>query len=275
MVLALKEKLQLIILGVTMIKILFMGRKPVAVNLLKFIHDLDNVQIVGVLTDNHLEGSVTTKVANDLGLQIYTFNQALQAMRQGALSFDLGISMLYWRKLKDEFISLPRLGVINFHPAILPEYKGTAGYNLAILEGRLDWGVSAHYVDEEIDTGDIIEVKTFPIDYDKETVVTLEKKSVKVLEELAQKIIFKVVSLNGKLPARSNEGGRYISREEMERMKEIREGDDIERKIRAFWFPPYGGAYFPTLGKDYTLVSHFILDSLAPKDSTSLFSKEE
>ena len=82
-----------------------------------------------------------------------------------------------------DFLSLPKLGIINFHPAILPEYKGTAGYNVAILEGRSDWGVSAHYVDAEIDTGEIIDVSMFPISKDEETAYSLEKKSQNYLFE--------------------------------------------------------------------------------------------
>ena len=46
-----------------------------------------------------------------------------------------------------------------------------------------------------------------------------------------------------KLPTTPNIGGRYVSRDEMEATKQIHDGDNIEKKIRAFWFPPYDGAY--------------------------------
>ena len=147
---------------------------------MKYLIARTDVEIVGVLTDSHLANSVTTRVAVDNGLRLFDFDSAFDAIKSNKLCFDIGLSMLYWRKLKGQYLTLPKLGIINFHPAILPEYKGTAGYNLAILEGRSDWGVSAHYVDAEVDTGEIIDVSMFPISKDEETAYSLEKK-VKVI----------------------------------------------------------------------------------------------
>lgn len=157
-------------------KILFMGRKQVSANLLRFLTKQDHIEIVGVLTDSHLQGSPTTAAAQELGLPLYTFDTALEAMREGRLKYDLGLSVLYWRKLRDEFLSIPTLGTINFHPALLPEYKGTGGYNLAIMDELNQWGNTAHYVDASIDTGEIIEVDRFPIDAETETAQSLERK---------------------------------------------------------------------------------------------------
>lgn len=226
-----------------MIKVLLMGRKMITSSILEYLDAHESYEVVGVLTDSHLQGSPTSYKANELGICTFGFNEALDAIRKGALSFDLGLSVLYWRKLTSEFIESPELGTINFHPAPLPEYKGTAGYNLAIL-GALDtWGVTAHYVDEEIDTGEIITVESFAMDPDFETAQSLEKKTIINLEALVYSICEKVAVRCTKLPATPNIGGRYVSREEMEAMKEIVAGDDVNRKIRAFWFPPYDGAY--------------------------------
>ena len=73
----------------------------------------------------------------------------------------------------------------------------------------------------------------------------------------------------------SNVGGRYISRAQMEAMKEIRSGDDISRKIRAFWFPPYDGAYQLIGNQKYTLVDRFILEQLADPSISSLFMENK
>src|SRR3569623_862393 len=140
-----------------MIKVLCMGRKPVAARALEYLLTRAQVDVGGVLTDSHLAGSPTAQAARSNGIRVYEFADALAALKAGQLRFDLGLSMLYWKKLKDELLSMPSRGVINFHPAPLPEYKGTAGYNLAILEQRNSWAVTAHYMDEQIDTGGIIE----------------------------------------------------------------------------------------------------------------------
>ena len=55
-------------------------------------------------------------------------------------------------------------------------------------------------------------------------------------------------------------------------MKQIRDGDDVEKKIRAFWFPPYDGAYVEIKGQKYTLINRQLLEEIAPKGSTSLFA---
>lgn len=249
-----------------------MGRKPVAANCLLYLAQRNDIEIVGVLTDSHLSISPTTQVAKEYGFKIYEFDSALKSIEEGLLKFDLGLSMLYWRKLRGEFISTPRNGIINFHPAPLPEYKGTAGYNLAILEGREDWATTAHYVDDGIDTGEIIDVSYFAIDPHKESVKSIESRSQVNLEEQFKRILDRVLTTNEKLPTTPNVGGRYTSRAEMEAMKEIKPGDDISRKIRAFWFPPYDGAYIKINNEKYTLTDRLILEQLSDESSSSLFT---
>ena len=253
-------------------KILFMGRKQISAGLLEFLSTQAGIEIVGVLTDSHLQGSPTTAAAKELGLPLYTFDTTLEAMKEGRLKYDLGLSVLYWRKLRDEFLTVPRLGTINFHPALLPEYKGTGGYNLAIMDELSERGSTAHYVDASIDTGEIIEVDRFPIDAAAETAQSLERKTMQALEPFAQHIIVRAIEAQAKLPTTPNIGGRYVSRDEMEVMKQIRDGDDVEKKIRAFWFPPYDGAYVEINGQKYTLINRQLLEEVAPKDSTSLFA---
>lgn len=257
-----------------MIKVLFMGRKNVAANALAWLSEFKNVKIVGVLTDSHLQGSPTTKVAKELGYKLYDFDTALKDLKDGTLKFDFGVSILYWRRLKDEFLTKPSMGIINFHPAPLPDYKGTGGYNFAILDKLSKWAVSAHYVDEGIDTGEIIQVDSFCIDSERETCSSLEKASMQKLEEQIKNILTRKLKNKEVFNTLPNIGGRYISRKEMEAAKEIKSGDDIDRKIRAFWFPPYDGAYIIKNGRRYTLINKQILQELAPKNTTSLFAKE-
>lgn len=255
-----------------MTNVLFMGRKPVAARALEHLLTLKNVNVVAVLTDNHLAVSPTADVATRNDIPVYGFADAVSALRDGALKFDLGISMLYWKKLKDEFLSVPSRGIINFHPAPLPEYKGTAGYNLAILEGKGTWAVTAHYMDEEIDTGGIIKIVEFDIDQNTETAQSLEKKAQPMLLSLFKEVIDAAVRSEKTLPVSPNIGGRYVSRAQMEAMKEIKNGDDIARKIRAFWFPPYDGAYQVIDNTKYTLVDRAILEKLADPDTSNLFT---
>lgn len=254
------------------LNVLFMGRKAVAAKALEQLSTMPDVAVVGVLTDNHLSVSPTTAMAEQLGIPVLGFDEALQRAESGELHFDLGISILYWRKIKGALLTVPRLGVINFHPAPLPEYKGTAGYNLAILHNLHEWGVTAHYMDHSIDTGGIIECDRFPIDQQRATVRALELECMSRIEAQVMRVLDQARAAAGRLATTPNVGGVYVSRPQMEAMKEIQPGDDVPRKIRAFWYPPYDGAYVVIDGNKYTLVDQSILASLADPSASSLFS---
>lgn len=76
---------------------------------------------------------------------------------------DLFISMSFNQILKKEIISFPRLGFINCHAGALPFYRGRNPLNWVLINGESSFGITVHYVDEGIDTGDIIEQWLFPI----------------------------------------------------------------------------------------------------------------
>jgi methionyl-tRNA formyltransferase len=126
---------------------------------------------------------------------------------------DLVISYLFWKKIKEPFITTPKFGCINFHPALLPEWKGLAGYNVAILYKLKEWGVSAHYVDQGIDTGKIIRVYKFSFDYRYETAKSLEGKTQQIQCDLYKSVLTDIINgtidNNNLLP---NVGDTYISK---------------------------------------------------------------
>lgn len=244
-------------------RLLFMGRKHHGAEALRWSLSR-GIPVVGVLTDHHLPGSPTAAVAREHGLPLLTLEEATAAIEAGTLRFELAVSYVYWRILRAPLLGAARLGVINFHPAPLPELRGTGGYNVAILDGHREYGVTAHYVDEGIDTGPIIECCRFPIDLEHETAVSLEARSQAMMGELYRDTIERVLE-HGRLPTTPNEGGRYVSRREMEELKRIQPGDDVSRKIRAFWFPPYGGAWIEHEGRRYTLVDDALLRQLSPE----------
>ncbi|WP_078428914.1 formyltransferase family protein [Alkalihalobacterium alkalinitrilicum] len=180
---------------------------------------------------------------------------------------DLVISYLYWAKIKKSLLEVPKIGAINFHPAPLPDLKGLGGYNKAILEGRCNYGVTAHFMNENIDDGEIIEIENFPIDRDKETALSLEKKSQIHMFSLFKRAM-NLIETNTpitRIKQKENEG-LYINREAFEAMKYIKDDDTpeiIDRKIRAFWYPPYEGVKTVIKGEGYTVVNNEILKSIS------------
>lgn len=180
------------------------------------------------------------------------------------------LSYLFWRKTKEPLISTLKYGCINFYPAILPDWKGTAGYNVAVLNKLKEWEDTAHYINENIDNEDKIKIYKFNFYYRYETAMSLEEKTQKIQVDLYKNVMtdFKT---NGKLeciPQKDNEGV-YISRKEMESIKEIDfENDDIDLKIRAYWISPYTGVYIEVDGKKYTLINDDILKQLGRNGET-------
>jgi methionyl-tRNA formyltransferase len=136
------------------------------------------------------------------------------------------------------------------------------GYNVAILEGMGEWGVSAHYVDAEIDTGDLIEVERFPLDPDSATAFSLDLESQERLFELFRRVMDRLLG-GQELPRTPQGEGRYVSAEEFQELRRVRPGDDLERKLRAFWYPPYPGAVVEVAGRELTLVDERLLAELA------------
>ena len=175
---------------------------------------------------------------------------------------DLVISFLFWRRIREPLISLGRLGCLNFHPAPLPDVRGLGGYNLAVLEGMTEWGVSCHYVDEDFDTGDLVRVDRFPIDPDTATALSVDVESQERLLDLFRNVLG--MALSGEELPRSPQGeGRYFSGAELEELRRIRPGDDVSRKLRAFWYPPWPGATVELEGRELTLVDGALLAELA------------
>ena len=72
--------------------------------------------------------------------------------------FDLGVSYCYPRKITEPLLSLPSKGFVNYHPGPLPKYKGPKESTDAINNKEMNWGVTVHQMDENYDTGPIIEV---------------------------------------------------------------------------------------------------------------------
>jgi methionyl-tRNA formyltransferase len=177
---------------------------------------------------------------------------------------DLVLSFLFPRRILPPLIERPRVACLNFHPAPLPDLRGLGGFNVAILEGRGEYGVSAHHVVESFDVGDLVDVERFPIDPERETAWSLDVKSQERLFGLFTRVIDRALA-GEKLPRTPQGEGRYVTREEFEALRIVRPGDppeETDRRIRAFWYPPFEGAVLELDGRRYTLVDPPLLAEL-------------
>jgi methionyl-tRNA formyltransferase len=195
------------------------------------------------------------------GLELVSVREIYDRLEAGE-QLDVVVSFLFWERIREPLISAPAIGCLNFHPAPLPDFRGLGGFNVAIVERLREWGVSAHFVDAEFDTGDLVAVERFPIDDAEETAYSLDVKSQARLYELFVGVMDRALRGEG-LPRAPQEGGRYISRQEFEELRRIRPGDDVERKVRAFWYPPHPGATVEVDGRELTVVDERLLRELA------------
>jgi methionyl-tRNA formyltransferase len=198
-------------------------------------------------------------VAERHGLQLVGDKELHAAPPQ---DIDVVISFLFWKRIREPLLSLGSIGCLNFHPAPLPDLRGLGGYNVAILEALPEWGVSCHFVDESFDTGDLVEVVRFPIDQHAETAFSLDLRSQERLLELFQRVMGKALA-GEELPREPQGEGRYVDRAEFESLRVVRPGDDLERKLRAFWYPPHPGAVLEVDGRRLTLVDEALLAEVA------------
>lgn len=174
-------------------------------------------------------------------------------------------SFLFWKRIRLPLIELGRLGCLNFHPAPLPDMRGLGGYNVAILEDWPEWGVSAHYVDAEFDTGDVVRVDRFPIDRERETALSLDFRSQAKLLDLFRWTADELAA-GRELPRTAQGDGRYVTREEFEALRAVRLDDPPDltaRRIRAYWYPPHDGATLELDGQTVTLLDRGLLAEVA------------
>ena len=80
-----------------------------------------------------------------------------------ALKPDVCAVVAYGRILPQKVLDIPTCGCINIHASLLPQYRGSAPYQWAVLDGLKETGVSAQHMVLEMDAGDVIDVAKTPI----------------------------------------------------------------------------------------------------------------
>ena len=123
-------------------------------------------RVVGVVLRASPTDSTLGDAAARLGVPVLCpphINAPETVAQVAALEPELGISVAYNQILRAPARQAHARGVINFHAGKLPFYRGRNVINWAIINGETEIGLTAHHVDDGIDTGDIIAQLTLPI----------------------------------------------------------------------------------------------------------------
>jgi len=143
-------------------RILFIGQAPFGRESLEALLD-QGENVVGVITvvdaPNQKYPNPVKECAIEHNIDLY---QANYLKKSGPIDWvrnlqpDLLVLGFVTSFVPKEMIGLARLGGINYHPSLLPKYRGGSAINWAIINGETETGVSIHSIDEGVDTGPIL-----------------------------------------------------------------------------------------------------------------------
>ena len=154
-------------------RVVFMGTPDIAATCLKEIL-ADGFQVVGVYTQpDRPKGrgmkmvySPVKEVALAQGIPVFqpeNFREEETVEQLKALQPDVVAVVAYGRILPQKVLDLVPQGFINIHASVLPQYRGSAPYQWAVLDGLEETGVSAQFMVRQMDAGDVVGLSKTPI----------------------------------------------------------------------------------------------------------------
>ena len=209
------------------LRIVFMGTPDFAVESLRQLVE-NGFRVVGVITNvdkpagrgRKLLESPVKKYAQEQGLKL------LQPPKLKAPDFidelkslnpDLGIVVAF-RMLPELVWNMPKLGTFNLHASLLPQYRGAAPINWAIMNGETKTGISTFFLQHEIDTGKII--------FRKETRIGPT--------ETAGQLHDKLMTQGGKLVVNTVEAILQNDYPQIDQAELLQEGEEIKQAPKIF-----------------------------------------
>ena len=154
------------------LRIVFMGTPDFAVGILDTIYK-NNYEIVGVITAPDKPAGRGQKVSTS-AVKEYAVSKNLHLLQPTNLKSEDFLAELKslnanlhvvvaFRMLPEVVWKMPKLGTFNLHASLLPEYRGAAPINWAIINGETKTGVTTFFIDDKIDTGAMIMSKELVI----------------------------------------------------------------------------------------------------------------
>ena len=154
-------------------RVVFMGTPDIAATCLQKILD-DGFQVVGVYTQpDRPKGrgmkmvfSPVKEVALAENIPVFqpeNFRDEETVQQLAQLKPDVCAVVAYGRILPQKVLDIPTKGCVNIHASLLPQYRGSAPYQWAVLDGCGETGVTAQYMALQMDAGDVIDIEKTPI----------------------------------------------------------------------------------------------------------------
>ena len=154
------------------LRIIFMGTPDFAVESLRRLVE-DGCQVVAVVTMPDKAVGRHHDVLQQSPVKQYALSQHIPVLQPERLKDEAFLSELRsyqadlqvvvaFRMLPEVVWAMPRLGTFNLHAALLPQYRGAAPINWAIINGEKETGITTFFLDHDIDTGQVIYRQSVP-----------------------------------------------------------------------------------------------------------------
>ena len=181
-----------------------------------------------------------------------------------ALEPDLIITCAYGQIIPKEILNYPKYGCINIHASLLPKYRGGAPIERAIMNGDKETGITIMYMNEGMDTGDMITSRSIPI-LDTDTNTTLRDKLSHLGAEMLLEVFPNILSGNITRTKQNDEEATYafVIKREDERIDFNDTKRQIRNKVRALADKP--GAYCMYKDKIWKIYDCYITDNYYPE----------
>ena len=226
-----------------MTKIVFMGTPAFSVPILRMLSE-EGYDIAAVVTQpdrpvgrkKQLTPTPVKEEALRLGLPVLQpekLKNPEELEEVLALQPDLIITAAFGQILPKELLDAPKLGAINVHASLLPEYRGGAPIHQAVIDGKGETGVTIMYMAEKLDAGDIISQQAEAITPEDDTGSMFDKLSVVGTDLLKETLPSIIDGTNARIPQNHDEAtfARNISREQ-ERIDWAQPAQAIVNQVR-------------------------------------------
>jgi methionyl-tRNA formyltransferase len=221
-------------------RILFLGSHVRSAACLQHLIQRRDATIVGVVPNRNDSADYDSQgiraIAERSDIAVLGLDEA------ASLEYELGISILFDRKIPAAMVDHPRDGIVNLHLGPLPSLRGVNSIYHAIIRARPnnEWmfGITLHYMDDGLDTGPIIDKVALPIRPD-DTAMELYLRATNAIPDLFARNLDRLISTQGKVAAEEQVGpSNYFGRKDIALEVDLTASPDaVYDAIRALTFP--------------------------------------
>src|SRR5262245_4256766 len=183
--------------------------------------------------------------------------QAIEEMR--ALKPDVIVVVAYGQILPRAVLEISRLACLNLHASLLPRWRGAAPIQAAIAAGDRETGITVMYMDEGLDTGDILLQRSADVQ-PNDTGGSLHKRLAQIAPEALLESLRLLAAANAPRIPQDNAGATHAPKLKREhgQIDWSESAEAIERKIRAY--NPWPGAFMKVSSQNLKIFSASVVD---------------